>query len=275
MHPSEPLVFVAGAGRARTAPPGDARTTDIGAIHALPGGELVREFALPFQPQACGWTADGRALALAGSGRAVLLDAGDGAELHATRELDKHDYGRLSTQHALACAEDGIYISSQTDAGTVVRRFELDLSAPGPRMALQGHTSRISPLPGAERVLLCGNDDLFRLYDPRSGRQILGLRGQTNWVSSTTWNEAARVACTIDDRMSLVAWSAAPAAERAEARARWAGRLSAMRAAHGALLDPGLSSSEFRTALAQRVFASPDDKLALVVLRLEARARLR
>ncbi|MEY2747224.1 MAG: Serine/threonine-protein kinase PrkC, partial [Planctomycetota bacterium] len=190
MHPSEPLVFVAGARRTRPAKVGPELSTPTGAIHALPGGALVREFALPFQPQACDWTADGRALALAGAGRAVLLDAEDGDELHATRELDKHDYGRLSTQHALACAQDGIYISSQTDSGTVVRRFDQRLSAPGPRMALQGHTSKICPLPGAGRVLLCGNDDLFRLYDPRSGRQILGLRGQTNWVSSTAWNDA-------------------------------------------------------------------------------------
>ncbi|MEY2745621.1 MAG: hypothetical protein RL112_663, partial [Planctomycetota bacterium] len=125
------------------------------------------------------------------------------------------------------------------------------------------------------RVLLCGNDDLFRLYDPRSGRQILGLRGQTNWVSSTAWNDAARAACTIDDRVSLVAWSAAPADERAASRADWNRRLSAMRAEHGALLDPGLSPSEFRNALAQRSFASARDKLALVVLRLEARSRVR
>jgi serine/threonine protein kinase len=275
MHPTRPLVFVAGMRRARFAGVGPEVSTPVGAMHALPGGELVREFALPFQPQSCDWTVDGRALALAGSGKAVLLDAEDGDELHATRELDKHDYGRLSTQHALACAQDGIYISSQTDSGTVVRRFDQQLAAPGPRMALQGHTSRICPLPGAGRVLLCGNDDLFRLYDPLNGRQILGLRGQTNWVSSATWNEAAQAACTIDDRFSLVAWSAAPAAERAASRAAWTKRLAAMRATHGALLDPGLSSSDFRTALAQRSLASPEDRLALFVLRMEARSSLR
>jgi hypothetical protein len=275
VHPKEPLVFVAGSRRARPVQAGPEIVAPTGAIHALPGGELVREFALPFEPQACDWSVDGRSIALAGAGRAVLLDAEDGSLLYATRDLDLHEYGRSSTQQALACATDGIYISSQTDAGTVVRRFDTRLAAPGPRMALQGHASRICPLPGAERVLLCGNDDLFRLYDPRSGRQILGLRGQTSWVSSATWNEAARAACTIEDRVSLVAWSAAPAAERAEARAAWRARLAAMRAAHGALLDPGLSSSDFRTATTQRSFTSPEDKQALFVLRMEARSQVR
>jgi hypothetical protein len=48
-----------------------------------------------------------------------------------------------------------------------------------------------------------------------------------------------------------------------------------MRAAHGALLDPGLSSSDFRTATTQRSFTSPEDKQALFVLRMEARSQVR
>ena len=76
--------------------------------------------------------------------------------------------------------------------------------ADGSRLATHGRvggrTNSVAWSPDGKLLATCGNDNLIRLWDPATGKQLRQYEGHTNWINTVLSTPSTVVAADVSRR---------------------------------------------------------------------------
>jgi WD40 repeat protein len=221
------------------------------------------------------WSPDGRMIGVGGHQGVDLLDAGTGRWM-------AHPEGPKSAVSRMAFSADGRLLLARWGDGTVA---VLESATGGQRLKLDGlknRTATLELLPN-DRVLTAGPDQLFRLWDLRSGRALAERPGPKSSVLGQALSADGRLFATgLEDGTALV-WDASawPRAQpggvdvgRPSPGEAWQALAGEAGAAHEVIerliAHPGTALELFRGRLRGEAVVDPG-RLARLIVQLDDR----
>jgi hypothetical protein len=156
----------------------------------------------PFPVTAVAFHPEGRELAVGGQHEATIWSAEDGKLLRRLKGIGERTY-------SLAYTKDGtkLAIASGTPAqlGDVILLSAADGAVVQHFGSLSDCALAVAFSPDEQRVAVGGADNVARVYDVASGREVVTIKDHSDWITALAWSpDGTRLATASRDRTCKV-----------------------------------------------------------------------